>query len=176
MEKRSLIISPQTKVGELLDAYPELENVLFELSPAFAKLKNPILRKTVARIATLQQAAVVGKLRVEDMINRLRKEVGQDNLTFENKGTEDTYKDTPSWFDDTKITIRYDATPIINSGNSPMAEILTQASLLSHGKIFELTTPFIPAPVLDKLNERGFETYSLQKNSFVINYICKKTS
>jgi len=159
-----------------LDAYPELENVLFELSPAFSKLKNPILRKTVARIATLQQAAVVGKLRVEDLINRLRKEVGQKNLTLGNKSTEDTFEDAPSWFDDTRITIRYDATPVINSGNSPMAEILTQASLLSQGQIFELITPFIPAPIIDKLEERGFETYSLQKTSVVINYICKKTS
>ena len=45
MKNVNLIISPQTKVGELLDAYPELEKVLFELSPAFSKLKNPILRK-----------------------------------------------------------------------------------------------------------------------------------
>jgi hypothetical protein len=52
MNRSNLIITPQTKVGELLDAYPELESILFELSPAFAKLKNPILRKTVARIAT----------------------------------------------------------------------------------------------------------------------------
>ena len=30
------------------------------MSPAFEKLKNPILRKTVARVATLAQVAVVG--------------------------------------------------------------------------------------------------------------------
>ena len=46
-----MVISPKTKVGELLDAYPELESVLMEMSPAFEKLKNPILRRTVARVA-----------------------------------------------------------------------------------------------------------------------------
>ena len=66
MAVENLIISPKTKVGELLDAYPQLESVLFDLSPAFAKLKNPILRKTVARIATLQQAAAVGGLKTDD--------------------------------------------------------------------------------------------------------------
>ena len=63
MAAEKLIISPKTKVGELLDAYPQMEGVLLDLSPAFAKLKNPILRKTVARIATLQRAAVVGGLK-----------------------------------------------------------------------------------------------------------------
>ncbi|MCP4310925.1 MAG: DUF1858 domain-containing protein, partial [Bacteroidetes bacterium] len=38
---QNLLITPKTRVGELLDAYPELEQVLMGLSPAFKKLKNP---------------------------------------------------------------------------------------------------------------------------------------
>ena len=52
MTAPKLIISPKTKVGELLDVYPELEPVLMSMSPAFEKLRNPVLRKTVARVAT----------------------------------------------------------------------------------------------------------------------------
>ena len=63
-----------------MDAFPHLEDILMELSPAFAKLKNPILRKTVARVASLQQAAVVGGLMVDELVNRLRKEVGQEEF------------------------------------------------------------------------------------------------
>ena len=55
MAASKIIISPKTKVGELLDNYPDLESVLMEMSPAFEKLRNPVLRKTVARVATLQQ-------------------------------------------------------------------------------------------------------------------------
>lgn len=172
MNKGNLIISPQTKVGELLDAYPELEKVLFELSPAFAKLKNPILRKTVARIASLQQAAIVGKLKVDELVNRLRKEVGQEVLQ-DIANDDSSIQNLPSWFDETKITIRYDATPIINAGNSPMAEILSQASLLKSDEIIELKAPFIPAPIIDKLKERGFEVFSIQKGTFVMNYFRK---
>lgn len=75
-----MIISPKTKVGELLDTFPELESVLMEMSPAFEKLKNPLLRKTVARVATLQQIAVVGGLNVDSIVNRLRSAVGQTSL------------------------------------------------------------------------------------------------
>ena len=79
MTVSKIIISPKTKVGELLDHFPNLESVLMEMSPAFEKLKNPILRKTVARVATLQQVAVVGGLNVNEIVNRLRKEVGQSS-------------------------------------------------------------------------------------------------
>jgi hypothetical protein len=52
-------ILPSTKVATLLDRYPELENVLIELAPPFKKLKNPFLRKGVAKVASLRHAATV---------------------------------------------------------------------------------------------------------------------
>jgi hypothetical protein len=39
-------------------------------------LKNPKLRRTVARVTSLQQAALVGGIKMEDLVNRLRKAVG----------------------------------------------------------------------------------------------------
>lgn len=167
-----LIITPQTKVGELLDAYPELERVLFELSPAFAKLKNPILRKTVARVATLQQASAVGWLQVGDVVNRLRKEIGQSELSgIEN--SEGNIQNAPYWFDEKKITIRFDAVPLINEGQSPMADIFKLSSELKTDEILEVKTPFIPAPIIEKLKERGFESYSIESGEKVLNYFHK---
>ena len=85
--KNKLIITPKTKISQLIDAYPQLEDVLIEYVPTFNKLKNPILRKTVARITTIQQAAAIGNVKVEDMINKLRGEVGQDNIPDSAKAT-----------------------------------------------------------------------------------------
>jgi len=44
-----LNINPRTKVGELLDACPRLEEVLIAQAPVFEKLRNPVLRRTAAR-------------------------------------------------------------------------------------------------------------------------------
>ncbi len=55
--QNKLIITPQTKVKELLDAYPELEPVLIDMAPAFKKLRNPVLRRTIARVTSIKQAA-----------------------------------------------------------------------------------------------------------------------
>ena len=168
-----MIISPKTKVGELLDTWPQLEPVLIEMSPAFEKLKNPVLRKTVARVASLQQIAVVGGLSLDTIINRLRKEVGQEKA--EEKSEKSVYLSeiAPEWFEEKNIVKRFDASPLINSGGSPMNEILHQVSVLSQNEIFELTTPFIPAPILDMLTSKNFRVWCKQNEKGAICYINK---
>jgi len=170
MAAEKLIISPKTKVGELLDVYPQLESVLLDLSPAFAKLKNPILRKTVARIATLQQAAIVGGLKTDELVNRLRREAGQNEIVGEPDGETYLLSSPPDWFDASKVTIRFDASPVINSGGSPLQEILSKAKNLKSGEMLEVTTPFVPAPVIDMLRKRGFRVFSMQNENGVVNY------
>jgi len=169
MIEQKLIISPKTKVGTLLDAFPQLEDVLLELSPSFAKLKNPILRKTIARVASLQQAAVIGGLKVDELINRLRKEVGQNEFTGETEGKQYLFVNPPIWFDTTRISRRFDASVVINGGGSPMAEILAKVNLLQSGELLELKTPFVPAPIIEMLKDKGFNTFSLQKDEEVFS-------
>lgn len=173
MNGPKLIISPKTKVGELLDAFPQLEDVLLELSPSFAKLKNPILRKTVARVASLQQAAIVGGLKVDELVNRLRKEVGQDLFSGGAENAQYLVASPPDWFDATRIAQRFDASSIINAGGSPMAEILSLSQKLQPGEILELQTPFVPAPIIDMLRDKGFKSFSLQNGEETLNYFGK---
>ncbi len=109
-EDHKLLITPKTRLGELLETYPDLEPVLLELSPAFQKLKNPVLRKTVAKVATLQQAASLGNIPVTLIINRLRAEVGQQ-LFEGDTSDEDINFNAPSWFIADKVTVSFDASP-----------------------------------------------------------------
>jgi hypothetical protein len=53
MSADDLSIEPSTKVAALLDRYPELEDVLIEMALPFKKLRNPILRRSVAKVASL---------------------------------------------------------------------------------------------------------------------------
>jgi hypothetical protein len=173
MPESKLIISPKTKIGELLEAYPQLEEVLIEMSPVFAKLKNPVLRRTVAKVATIQQISVVGGIPLNDIINRLRKETGQLASGEEAISTDSVNSAPPEWYDEKKIADRFDATPVINAGGSPMAEVLRKAQALNTGEIFELQTPFIPAPIIDMLKGKGFGVHSVQKGDTFLNYISK---
>jgi hypothetical protein len=170
---QKITITPKTKVGELLDNFPELEKVLMEMSPAFEKLKNPILRKTVAKVATLQQVAAVGGLKVDDIVNRLRREAGQTETNEQGTDSEYLSTGTPEWFLENKIIARMDASPVINSGGSPMNEILSQTNLLKAGEIFELKTPFIPAPIIDMLRKKGFKVHCVQMENHVLSYFTR---
>ena len=72
-------ITPEMRVGEFLGAYPELESVLIAQAPAFANLTNPVLRRTVAKVATLSQAARVGGVEVRALVRALRVAAGVDS-------------------------------------------------------------------------------------------------
>jgi len=157
-ETQKLIITPKTRVGELLENYPELEPVLLELSPAFKKLKNPVLRKTVGKVATLQQAAALGNFTVTELINTLRSEVGQQLYEGETSN-EDINYEKPYWFDPEKVTVSFDASPLIDSGQNPMHEVLAQLEKTGQGEIFKLTTPFVPAPIIELICKRGHTHY-----------------
>ena len=162
-ENHLLIITPKTRVGELLDAYPELESVLLELSPAFKKLKNPVLRKTVGKVATLQQAASLGNITVTEVINTLRTEVGQQLFEGTDSNDEINYKQ-PGWYDPDKVSVTFNASPLIDSGQNPMQEVLGQLELTKGGEIFLLTTPFVPAPIIELISKKGYSHYCITSN------------
>jgi uncharacterized protein (DUF2249 family) len=169
-----LIITPRTKVYELLEAYPQLEDTLIEIAPVFKKLKNPVLRRTIARVTTLQQAAQVGQVPVHQMVNTLRLKVGQDSLEGLQANVEgSTLK--PSWLTEEKIVKRLDARPIIEQGGHPLGEVLTGVGDLKAGEIYELITPFLPAPLIERVVEQGFDHWSEKKSEdHFINYFLKK--
>ena len=153
-------INLHIKVSDLLDAYPHLEDTLLELSPAFSKLRNPILRRTVAKVTTLQQAAKVAGISPILLLETLRQAAGLPiDGSNESIDIENEQKDKPEWFDETNITIRFDARPIIESGENPMQEIIRLSKELQNNQIMELTAPFKPVPIMDLLKSKGFEVW-----------------
>ena len=64
-------LDAETKLGALLDEHPFLLDFLPTLSAHYMKLKNPILRRTVARRATLQMVAEMGGLRLEKLVDEI---------------------------------------------------------------------------------------------------------
>jgi hypothetical protein len=162
-ESQKLLITPKTRVGELLDTYPELESVLLDLSPAFKKLRNPVLRKTVAKVATLQQAASLGNIPVTEIINTLRAEVGQQLFEGSTSGDDIIYE-KPDWFDPQKVSATFDASPLIDSGQNPMQEVFSQLEKAGEGEIFMLTTPFVPAPIIELIQKKGYTHYCSQSS------------
>lgn len=161
----NITITPETKVAALLDNYPQLESILLELAPAFAKLQSPILRKTVARVTTLRQAARVGGVSLADMINKLRQAAGIKSDDFsEDVSAEDGGK-APEWFNKSAISKTIDGRPILEKGEHPMSVVLKSIAELKAGEILELVTPFLPAPLIDRGKEAGCQTWTVTEKA-----------
>jgi len=70
-------ISAKTKIDHLLKEYPFLEDFLVRLSPKFKGLKNPIMRKTVGKVATLSKVAEIGGLDLDQLLTKLTDEINR---------------------------------------------------------------------------------------------------
>ncbi len=168
-----ILIKPDMKVSELLEAYPQLEEKLIEIAPVFVKLKNPLLRKTIAKVTTLKQAAIVGKVSIADMINKLRSEVGQGNTDL--AAEKNTEGGKPSWIDESRIKIFYDAREDLEAGVHPVNKVGQETAKLKNGEIYLLVTPFTPAPLIDMIAAKGFLTYSEDMlDGRVLTYMMKE--
>jgi uncharacterized protein (DUF2249 family) len=161
-DKPKLYITPETKLKDVLDTYPELERILLEISPAFAKLQNPLLRRTVARVANLKQVAQTGDIPLANLINRLRLEVGDESTYHGDLSGSESEK--PDWWQESRIAKRLDARPILEAGDHPLGRVLKETQELQQNEIYELVTPFLPAPLIDKVKEQGLEAWTLEKN------------
>jgi hypothetical protein len=155
------LITPDTKVGELLKLYPELEDLLVGMSPSFRALKNPVLRRTVAKIATLRQVAKVGNLALGTVIGRLREAAGQAPATPEAEGAEDEGGGArPAWATAARVTRSWDARAVIEDGGHPLERVTKEVRDLRGEEVYELVTPFVPAPLIDVMRQQGLVAYA----------------
>ncbi|HBL16953.1 MAG: hypothetical protein A2X36_08475 [Elusimicrobia bacterium GWA2_69_24] len=152
-------ITPETRVGELLDRFPALEETLIGLSPEFQRLRNPVLRRTVAKVATLRQISKVGGVPLGTLINTLREKAGLAPAQTAAGGAGGA-EPAPDWFDPAKVNASFDARPALSAGQHPMPEIMAKLLSLPAGGIFALQTPFTPAPLMDLAKGKGFECWS----------------
>ncbi len=174
MNENKLNITPDTKLGTLLETYPHLEEVLVEMTPEFNKLRNPVLRETIYKIISLQQVAQTGNVSLSELINKLRSEAGIKGEKIDDEIATDS-SDKPGWFDESKIMKKLDARELLERGEHPMAQVLEEVKEFEKGQIYELITPFLPAPLVDKVKSQGFEAWSYEdQDNITKSFFIKK--
>ncbi len=167
-----LIITPKTKIFDLLESYPDLEETLIAQAPAFEKLRNPLLRKTIAKVTSISQAAMVGGLKVEDLVNILRNEAGQAGLT-ETSPVHSVYiTKKPSWYNKRKVVDTIDVRDMLHEGEQPVHIVLAAVKKLNKKEILEVVAPFLPAPLLDKAIGLGYEHWinKISEEEFLVYF------
>ncbi len=166
-------ITPDTKVAALLADYPELEEVLIAIAPLFQKLRNPILRHSVAMVASLRQAAAIGKVDVEEVVNKLRAEVGQALISGGVSSDAASYfSSPPEWFHRDKVVASLEERDV-DPDVMPLRPLLLQATEMAEGEILELVTACLPAPAIEIMKNKGFSAWSVNDGEQVKTYFSK---
>jgi hypothetical protein len=154
------LITPAMKVAALLEAFPALEDVLVAQAPAFERLRNPVLRRTVARVATLEQAAAIAGLSTRDLVTTLRRAAGQpidDPATGPSSAEAgEDEGPVPAWIDPARVRRVIDADAILASGASPLTTVFEAARALDADEVLEVTVSFRPVPLVESLGKQGY--------------------
>jgi hypothetical protein len=153
-------ITPATKVAELLESWPELEEVLVAQAPAFRRLKNPVLRRTVARVATLEQAAGVGGVAVRDLVAALRRAAGvADAAPGEPEPVETSVASpVPEWVRAGRVVATIDAEALLEAGEVPLPVVNERARALGPAELLRVDSGFRPAPLVESLSKQGLRS------------------
>ena len=155
-------ITPNSRISDVIDAFPQLKEKIIELAPPFKKLQNPFLMKTVASITSLSQAAKVGDIDLVQFVNSLRHEVGQAPLSID--ASAEQANEPPVWFKTGTIVKSIDARPMLEAGEHPVGLVLQEVDQLGDGEILELITTSVPAPLVEKVQAKGFAAWTLMRS------------
>ncbi len=176
MSPHNIEISPSVTVHELLEAYPDLEEVLIDIAPPFKKLRNPFLRKSVAKIATIKHISSVGGVPLVELIDKIREAVGQPK-SMESYEEQNYFSEQPEWFSQEMISLSIDEDKMEDKDKMTLTIVLKEARSVKKGEIIELVTSFLPAPGIDILKSKGYSVWTRKEGSDLIkSYFLKNTN
>jgi hypothetical protein len=172
------------KVGEFLDAFPALEDTLIAIAPEFGKLRNPILRRTVAKIATLDQAARIAGLDVRDLVSRLRLAAGQavappSPVTRGSGGLPPDASGAgldgrPDWLHESRVEATIDADAVLQTGEHPLGLVRRRLAVLPPGRILCIVSGFRPVPLVDALTKEGYACFMGEDGGRIHTYVARR--
>jgi hypothetical protein len=155
-------ITAKTKLFDLLAQYPALEDKIIHIAPPFKNLTNPVLRRTVGKLATVEKAAQIGNIDVLSFVNLLRREAGQPELPASGEDyAEQAYQasaDDPQWIHGEPQFV-VNGTEMLTRGEVPLNKVNEHLGQLTAGRFILLVTNFAPTPMIEALQKQNRSVY-----------------
>ena len=166
-------ILPKTKLFDIFQEFPELEEKVMDIAPPFRNLKNPVLRRTVGKLATIEKAAKIGKLDVMKFVNMCRRAVGQPALEIDDEPKSVELPDgVPDWVHGDPVhTIN--GTEMLEQGEHPLQLVNQTMSEIKEGQCILLQTNFHPIPMIDAMEQQGYKVYYTESENQHLTFIGK---
>ncbi len=171
-----MVINSQTKIADIIKANPNAIDTIAEINKHFRKLKNPILRRTLARRVTIQDAARIGGVAVDVFFEKLKKigfEIGVENSDYSTKQEQKQMNILTG----SEEIVELDVRDNIASGNDPFQIIMAAIKQLPANGVLKIINTFEPIPLIGVLSKKGYESMvERPEEGVVITYFKKGES
>ncbi|HLW21113.1 MAG TPA: DUF2249 domain-containing protein [Cyclobacteriaceae bacterium] len=153
-------INATTKIATLLKHGPRALEAIVRISPKFIKLRNPLLRRLLARRTTIAMASKIGGCEVTDFFEQLKPLGFEVEETVQEDNTQG--KLPPPWL----LTIaqkdieELDVRPLLDAGKDPLKQILDALRMLPNEHVLKIVNTFEPSPLIAMAEKKGFTSYS----------------
>jgi uncharacterized protein (DUF2249 family) len=147
------------RVGAVLARDERLLDVFVAASPAFERLRSAAMRKTMARLVTIEQAARIAGIEAGDLVERLNQALAGATPTAH--GTvappPQAAEPLPEWLTALPAdrVVDCDVREDLRAGIEPLRRILDAARALPAGSALRVRAIFEPAPLYSVLARQG---------------------
>jgi uncharacterized protein (DUF2249 family) len=163
------LIGPADRVLDVLARDERLVDVFVRHSPQFEKLRSPAVRRVMARLVTVEQAARMAGIAADALVRDLNVALfGADTAYAASAPARHAEASTvppaatrPAALPVVELDVRDD----LRLGREPFSRIMAAVSALGDGQGLHLRTIFEPVPLFAVLAKRGFSHESRQDAS-----------
>lgn len=154
-------VAPGDRVSDVLARDESLAEVFIRAAPQFAKLRNSAMRRVMARLVTIEQAARMAGVRCDVLVRDLNQSLGVApavvspvaSPSIENSAGP-TAGMAPRPTDAREVTL--DVRDDLRAGREPFSAIMSAVAKLGAGDVLHLRAIFEPVPLYAVLEKRGF--------------------
>jgi uncharacterized protein (DUF2249 family) len=170
-----MVIHPTDRVADVIERDEGLIDVFASASPAFERLRNPALRRVMARLVTVEQAARIAGVDAAELVARLNGHRGPHVPTRP--------PDAPASADAAPATvaaevewdgptIELDVREELRAGREPFSRIMAAKAKVPEGGTLKLRAIFEPVPLYAVLSKQGFEyrTEKLADDDWIVRF------
>ncbi len=173
-------INKNTRISTLINENKDTIEVIASINKNFKKLRNPILRKVLAPRVTIADAAKVGGVSIDVLLDKLKK------IGFEFEGNIDqvkseeqihTKKHVKQEIPEKDKMVFLDVRPTLDSGKDPFDIIMKTVKVLKDDETLKIINTFEPIPLIRKLQAKGYESWTERPDdATVVTYFRKNNS
>ena len=156
-------IGPADRVSDVLARDERLVDVFVRHASHFEKLRQPALRRVMARLVSVEQAARMAGVAVDDLLRDLNGALGAPSGAATGRAgpAAPPAEDTPGTAHRSQHPVGWPMTELdlrddMRAGREPFSRIMAAVGALHDDRVLRLRTIFEPVPLFTLLARRGF--------------------